>query len=119
MPKDITKMTSNEIRLFIRNQMLDAGYSEEQIKYFLAGATLLGYLADNRASWARAFLTRRHFENLHAFDYHIERAGATHINYELWQSLDDQEQASEQERIAASRRAEQAKELALKRFKGK
>lgn len=111
-------MTSNEIRLFIRNQMLDAGYNDDQIKFFLSGATLLGYLADNRASWARAFLTRRHFENLHAFDYHIERAGATHIDYELWDRLDNEEQASEQERIAASQRADRARSMALDKLDG-
>lgn len=68
-------MNNNECRTFIAKAMRNAGYNERDISMFLAGATMLGYLDDDRASWAREFLTRKFFADLEPFDKRITAAG--------------------------------------------
>ena len=68
-------MTTNDCRVMINRSMLAAGYTERDVHMFLAGGTMLGYLDDDRASWARSFLTKKFFENLEPFDPRINAAG--------------------------------------------
>lgn len=113
----IDSMTANQLRQFIAAQMIDAGYDRDQVKFFLAGATLLGYLADDRASWARSFLVRRYIGDLDPFDTRIDRAGDIHIDFAQWQRVIDDEQRTEQELIAASRRAERRRQQQIQKHK--
>ena len=72
----LTGMTAQQCRDMIAANMSANGYSEREITFFLAGATLLGYLSDDRRAWMREFLTRRHFSTIDPQDSAIEQAGS-------------------------------------------
>ena len=72
-------MNANQCRKLIADAMRDNSYSDRDIHMFLAGATLLGYLHDERASWARDHLTRDLCNDMTPFDSRINAAGVTYI----------------------------------------
>lgn len=80
-------MTGNEARRHIAKHLELGGFSDRDIKMILAGATLLGYLADERASWARDYLIRKYFTNLEPLSQTIENAGEINIDRDLFRDL--------------------------------
>lgn len=104
--------------------MADAGYSEREIQMFLAGATMLGYLADDRASWAREHLVRKFFSHVDPWDTRIDAAGETSIDWRLWEKAEQVEQDTalklsamnrESKAARAIRRAQEADERKAKK----
>jgi hypothetical protein len=67
--------TLQQCRDFVVEKMENAGYSNEQIKYFLAGATICGYFSESAIPWQRLHAIEKHFTHLDPMDYGIERAG--------------------------------------------
>lgn len=76
----------------ILEKLEDLGYSKRDAIMFLAGATLLGYMADNRASWARDHLIRKYLDGCHEGDQLLERAGREDYNLEEWEQRTQEQQ---------------------------
>jgi hypothetical protein len=87
-------MSQKQRRKKIIDALMDIGYSRRDAIMFLAGATLLGYLADERASWARDHLIRKYVDTAQEGDQLLERAGDENFNLDEWQ---EQEQRNIQE----------------------
>lgn len=67
--------TVEACKVFIIEKMENAGYSQEQIKYFIAGAVICGYLQEGAIQWQRLHAIEKHFAHLDPMDYGIEQAG--------------------------------------------
>lgn len=78
-------MTHEKRRKKIIKDLIDIGYSRRDAIMFLAGATLLGYLADDRASWARDHLIRKYIDTAQEGDQLLERAGDEKFDLDEWQ----------------------------------
>lgn len=79
--------TAQDCRNHIAAELEAAGYTDREIQMFLSGATLLGYLADERASWARDFLIRKYLTNIEPFAPTISLAGEIKIDRDLFRDL--------------------------------
>ena len=99
-------MNTNDCRKMIAESMDQAGYSERDVRMFLAGATLVGYLADDRASWAREFLVRKFFTYVDPWDERIDAAGERRINWRLWNEAEELEQKRAQNLAGIKNKAE-------------
>jgi hypothetical protein len=116
-------MDTNECRKMIWDSMSNAGYADREIQMFLAGATIMGYLADNRASWAREHLTKKFFSFVDPWDPRIDQAGEKNLDWEKWEAAkkieeDKAKTFAELRRVAeAKRRARQADEKREARIK--
>lgn len=67
--------TPEQCRQFIADRMYNAGYSQRDVRMFLAGATWCGFLAPGASAWARIFQIQKHFSHLDPMDADLDAAG--------------------------------------------
>lgn len=67
--------TVDKCRDFIAERMYNAGYSQRDVRMFLAGATWIGFLQQGASKWARVFQIQKHFSHLDPMDKDLDAAG--------------------------------------------
>jgi hypothetical protein len=81
-------MTQEQQRRQIITELEEQGFSTREARMFLAGATLLGYMSDHRASWARDYLIKKYITGRLPDDTFISRAGETDFKLDEWTNRD-------------------------------